>query len=174
VAVALSLVLGGAAADAVRAVWRSLAEDGAGRDMLDLGYPPHLTLVVVGDEGQAPQLVDALGSLAPLVPKTLTLGEVRQFADASVTWVSCVGDRTQLDRLHGVAASVIEADAIDPLYQPGSWIPHVTLATAGNAQSLLAHARARWTPRVIARIARIEVARFPPAEVIAGIDLPAE
>jgi hypothetical protein len=53
-AVALSLLFEGAAADAVRAVWAALAEAGESRDMLELQYPPHLTLMVAEDEGFMP------------------------------------------------------------------------------------------------------------------------
>jgi hypothetical protein len=59
-AVALSLLFEGAAADAVRAVWAALAEAGESRDMLELQYPPHLTLIVAEDEGFMPILVGTL------------------------------------------------------------------------------------------------------------------
>jgi len=169
-AVALSLLFEGAAADAVRAVWAALAEAGESRDMLELQYPPHLTLMVAEDEGFMPILVERFAGLAPLVPDALGLDEVRQFEGTSVTWVSC-GDDPGLGRLHAAAAGLLPADAIHPHYRPGVWTPHVTLALKGKAQSLLDRARAEWTKGVPARISRLEVARFPPAETLVGIDL---
>jgi len=170
-ALALSLHFDGATANAVRAVWDALARAGESRDMLDLGYPPHLTLIVVDDETLAPTLIGALGRLARLAPQNPALGIVRQFEATCVTWVSYVADRTPLDRLHASAAELFPIENIDPHYRPGLWTPHVTLALDGVAERLAEVARAAWTPRPIVYATRLEVARFPPAVTIAGVDL---
>ena len=169
--VALSLHFDRATADAVRAVWDALAKAGASRDMVDFGYPPHLTLIVVDDESFAAALVAALLSLGKLASQSMRLGDVRQFEGTSVTWISLAGDRARLDALHRAAVTSVPTDAVHPHYRPVMWTPHVTLALNGVVPKLLDTAREAWVPRE-GRTSRLEVARFPPARPIAGIDLP--
>lgn len=172
-AIALSLLFDAAMTEAVRAIWVALADAGESRDMIDLGYPPHLTIVVAEDEGLAPLLVRGLAQLASLVPSSLALGEIRQFEGTSVTWISAASDPSGLMRLHAAGAALLPAEAIHPHYRPDSWTPHVTLATNGNPSRLLEASRAAWTPRSGVPT-RLEVARFLPAQALAGIDLPAK
>lgn len=171
--VALSLHFDPATTDAVRSVWRALAAAGASQDMLELGYPPHLTLIVAEDERHAPMLASALPQLASLVPPVLALGEVRQFAGTSVTWLSCTSDRGGLGALHAAAADALPIEAVQPHYRVGTWTPHVTLALDGVAEMLLRIARAAWTPRHEVMPTRLEIARFPPPVAVAGVALPA-
>lgn len=171
--IALSLHFDPATAAAVRGVWSALAAGGVSRDMLELGYPPHLTLIVAEDARHAPMLASALPRLAPLVPAVLALGDVRQFEGTSVTWLSCTADGAGLEGLHAAAADVLPADAVEPHYRVGAWTPHVTLALGGVAETLLRVARATWTPRREVMTTRLEVARFPPPVAIAGVTLPA-
>ena len=172
-ALALSLHFDHATADAVRIVWDALAIAGESRDMLDLGYPPHLTLIVADDEGLAPVLYHALPALAPLVPGRLVLGDIRRFEGTSVVWASYGADLGELTRLHTAAAGLLALEAIDPHYRPGSWMPHVTMAVTGVPENLMRVAREAWRPRHDVRTTRLEVARFPPAEALEGIELPA-
>lgn len=166
-ALALSLTFDADASRAVSAVWSAFAEAGVSRDMLDLGYPAHVTLIVLDDESLAGQINAKLERLAPLVPSTLKLGEVRQFPDTSVVWIECLGD---LGALHEAAAALVPIESIRPYYRPGVWTPHVTLQVAGDAPRAIELAQAIWQPRN-ARPLRLETASFVPVEVLQGLDI---
>ncbi len=166
-ALALSLHFDATASRAVRGIWSALAAAGVSRDMLDLGYPPHVTLLVLDDETHAKRLQAGLGELAPLVPHELQLAEVRQFPENSVVWIECLGD---LAPLHRVAADLVPPESINPHYRPGAWTPHMTLQVAGDARRALELARPAWRPTSAFPV-KLEVASFPPPLALGGVDV---
>jgi 2'-5' RNA ligase len=170
VALALSLLFDSETGAAVDGLWRELADAGISADMLALNYPPHLTLIVMEDEGLARTLEPALASLAPMAPRELTLGDVVTFAKTDVVYIGLDGDLTQLLALHRAVCDLLPADAVRPYYRPGVWTPHVTLQSVGDADRALTLARASWTARR-AVTTRLELATFLPVRVGQGIEL---
>ncbi len=164
---ALSLVFDADSSLPVRGIWSAFADAGVSRDMLDLDYPPHVTLIIVDDESLAGQINAGLTALSPLVPDSLQLGGVRQFPDTSVVWLECLGD---LRTLHESAAALVPLYRIRPHYRPGGWTPHLTLQVTGDAPRAVEIARAKWRPRV-AQPVRLETASFMPVKVLAGVDV---
>jgi 2'-5' RNA ligase len=170
-ALALNLLFEAETTAAVRQLWQELADAGISSDMLDLSYPPHMTLLVTDDEQLATSLTPALASLSPLVPSSLRLGEVNNFAPTEVVYLGCDGDLTQLHELHRLAAVLLPEDSLRPHYRPRSWTPHVTLQTVGDASRALKLMRNRWQAGRTAVPVRLELATFVPVQVGEGIDL---
>jgi 2'-5' RNA ligase len=171
-ALALSLRFDANTSAAIGRLWRALADADVSSDMLDLGYPPHLTLLVMDDEQLAATLAPALAKVAPFAPPCLHLGEVNTFPQTEVVYVGCDGDLTGLRELHRLAAALVPEESPRPYYRPASWTPHVTLQTAGNASRALQVARTHWQSGTIAVPSRLELASFVPVQVGEGIDLP--
>lgn len=167
-ALALSLLFDAAPNAAVERIWQDLAASGISSDMLDLGYPPHLTLVVADDEALLPTFAAALADLAPLVPRQLRLGEVNGFAGTSVVYIACDGD---LAEVHRAAAACVPLESIRPYYRPGAWTPHVTLQTAGDPVAASRLAKTHWRAGMSAVPVRLELAAFVPVKVQDGVDL---
>jgi 2'-5' RNA ligase len=166
-ALALSLLFDAESGLPIRGIWSAFAETGVSRDMLDLDYAPHVTLIIVDDESLAEPINAGLAALAPLVPDTVRLGEVRQFPDTPVVWIECLAD---FRALHEAAATLVPLDSIRPHYRPGAWTPHVTLQVAGDAPRAIEIARRKWQPRP-ARPVRLETATFVPVKALEGVDI---
>ena len=168
-ALALSLVFQDEAVADVRALWRALADAGISRDMLDLDYPPHLTLVVADDDG----LEDKMGLALQAVercPVTIRLGGVHRFDGTSVVWLACDGGEALMS-LHADIARQLPLQAIRSYYRPGQWTPHMTLQTTGDAEAASTLAGKLWQATPVLRAARLELARFLPVQVLDGVAL---
>jgi 2'-5' RNA ligase len=171
VALALSLLFDQQTSSALQGLWTELRDAGISSDMLDLAYPPHLTLLIMDDERLASSLAPALPELAPLAPTSLRLVDVSTFAGTEVVYLSCDSDPALRD-LHRRAAALLPEEGIQPYYRPGNWTPHVTLQTMGNASRAFDLARGRWRAGRTAVPTRLELATFLPVNVGEGIDLP--
>lgn len=171
-ALALNLLFEPEISATVQRLWQALADAGISSDMLDLGYPPHMTLLVMDDERHAASLAASLSKFAPFAPSSLRLGGVDTFAQTEVVYLTCDGDQTALRSLHRVAAALLPEDSIRPYYRMENWTPHITLQTVGDASRALNLARGRWQAGRAATLTRLELATFVPVIVGEGIDLP--
>src|SRR5690606_39490061 len=112
-ALALSLIFDDEAVANVRALWQALADAGISRDMLDLAYPPHLTLVVTDDESAEDAMQRALQwGLGREV--SIQLGDVSTFAGTPVVWLACNGGEV-LTSLHADRKSTSELQSRENL-----------------------------------------------------------
>jgi len=59
--------------------------------MLELGYPPHLTLVVADDDTAEPDMRHALAA-AERGPMAIGIDGVDRFARTQVVWLGCDGE----------------------------------------------------------------------------------
>ncbi|KQT46077.1 hypothetical protein ASG47_14175 [Devosia sp. Leaf420] len=159
-AVAVTLLFDPVATASVREIWHRMAELGISSSMLDLHYPPHLTLIVVEDEGLAGQLDRALPDLAQDARLNLTLGPPGRFVDTDVVWLGV--DGAGLRELQAKAATLVGDAAIAPHYRPDGWVPHVTLQTAGHADAALELAHTMWPAQQAAEVRTIELVGFSP------------
>jgi hypothetical protein len=139
--------------------------------MLDLGYAPHLTLLVMDDESFASTLGASLVRPAAMVPPRLILGQVRSFPQTDVVFLSVEGPLPELFALHQAACELLPADSVRPHYRPAKWTLHITLQTVGDATRALALTSSRWHPDHLARTMRMELATFLPVRVGEGIAL---
>ncbi|WP_417308162.1 2'-5' RNA ligase family protein [Devosia sp.] len=167
-ALALSVRFDAATSAVVAEVWAAFDQHGISSDMVQLGYPAHVSLLVLDDESLAGELSEGLASLAGKVPASVTLGDVRQFPGTSVVWLECLGELTGL---HDAAAAMVPSQKIWPHYRKGSWTPHVTLQVDGDVSRAMDFATANWHPGRTAYPTLLELASFPPVVVLESLAL---
>jgi 2'-5' RNA ligase len=170
VALAVSLLFDAETSAAVEGLWTALAEAGVSRDMLDLNYPPHVTLVVVDEDGLEPQVRETLACGAGLARFPVTLGPPRLFEKTTISWLECQGGEP-LRALHEAVCERLPLEAIRPYYRPGQWTPHMTLQTLGDPLRGVALAGTAWPATRRAEAIRLDVARFLPVVRLGGVDL---
>jgi 2'-5' RNA ligase len=141
-AFAVTLLFDSEIAAAIAVRWELLAAAGVSRSMLDLGYRPHVTLVV----HDGPIDVGATVALDRVFAQTdrmaVTLTGVTSFGSGSGVCYAALAPSPDLMRLQAKTVSAM-GDACRPHYQTGRWMPHCTLATdmsdldMGRANALL-------------------------------------
>jgi 2'-5' RNA ligase len=161
-AFAVTLLFDPDIAAAIAARWELLAATGASRSMLDLGYPPHVTLVVHDGPIDAGAAV-ALDRVFEQVDRmAVTLTGVTTFGPGSGVCYAALAPSPDLMRLHARTVSAM-GDGCRPHYQTGCWTPHCTLATdmsdldMGRANALLDK---DWRP--LGFFERAELVEFVP------------
>ncbi len=127
-AYAVNLLFDVSLAEIVSARWMRLAEADVSRSMLNLGYPPHVTLAVYDTlrTDVATVALDRVFESAARMAVTLT--EVSTFGAGSGVLYAALAPSPDLMRLHAIIAAAIDEDC-RPHYRTGSWTPHCTLAT---------------------------------------------
>jgi len=142
-ACAISLLLSAELTDAVSGHWHRLADVGLSRSMLELGYPPHVTLAVY-DDLDAKVAAAALDGVFRRVNRfEVTLTGIATFGPGSGVCYAALAPSPVLHRLHETVLAAT-GGACRPHYQSGHWTPHCTLATGltddqmVGAQDLLA------------------------------------
>ncbi|MBE0699698.1 MAG: 2'-5' RNA ligase family protein [Anaerolineaceae bacterium] len=130
---------------AVRGLWQAQVDAGLPSVMAENDYPPHMTLLLA-EEGDFNGLRDAFTLLSreikPLPVDFLSLGLFA--AEYGVVYLAPVVNHALLD-LHSTIwnGAVPHLARLYDYYQPGVWVPHVTLANRltteylGPATSLL-------------------------------------
>jgi 2'-5' RNA ligase len=122
-------------ADIVSEHWIRLADADVSRSMLDLGYPPHVTLTVY-DTLRADVAIAAFDRVFENVDQmAVTLTDVTTFGDGSGVLYAAVKPSPDLMQLQAITAAAID-EVCRPHYQTGSWTPHCTLATGVNDTNL--------------------------------------
>lgn len=126
-AFAVSLLFNPDIADVVSRQWQRLAEAGLSRSMLDLGYPPHVTLAVSDhlDTTTAAAALDEVFRRVKQIEATLT-GIATFGPDSGVCYVA-LAPSSELHRLHESVLAVV-GENCRPHYRAGRWTPHCTLA----------------------------------------------
>lgn len=139
---ALTLHFNSGIADAVSSCWERLADAGISRSMLDLGYPPHVTLAV----HDRPTIDASLAALDRVFEKMaeigVTLTEVTTFGAGSGVCYAALAASPDLSQLQAAVVGAM-GSGCRPHYQIGDWVPHCTLvmgasdAEVGRAKTLL-------------------------------------
>jgi len=114
---------------AIRRIWQAIEDAGLPSSMLNLGYRPHLTLAVCESmnlealRGELPRLVSSIRPV-PLTFYGLGTFNIKE----GVVFLGVTATQTLLD-LHEQfwRLSVAHADGNHTYYQPGIWVPHITL-----------------------------------------------
>ncbi len=134
-AYAVNLLFNASLADNVCEHWMRLADTGVSRSMLDLGYPPHVTLAVY-DMLRADVAIAALDRIFENVDQmAVTLTGVTTFGGGSGVVYAALAPSPDLMRLQAITAAAID-EVCRPHYQTGIWTPHCTLATGVNDTDL--------------------------------------
>ncbi len=111
-------------------LWRHLAEDRVTSEMIDLGIPPHVTLLVADDIEQT-HARRALSELASgMAPFAITATHIGVFSgERGVTFVGLATTRALLS-LHDRLLTCLDGavTGVWKNYLRDSWVPHCTLA----------------------------------------------
>jgi 2'-5' RNA ligase len=127
-AFAVSLLFDHETADAISDLWIRLAEAGVSSSMLDLGYPPHVTLAVY-DKLQPDAAVVSLDRVFENIGRmAVTLTGFSTFGGGSGVCYAALTSSPDLMRLHATVVGAI-SETCRLHYQAGGWTPHCTLAT---------------------------------------------
>lgn len=166
--IALTLRLDDAAARSVEELWQGLAAAGIARDMLDLGYAPHLSLAVAEEESaRHPDLAQMLPDGEALRVRFAGLGVFPGLP--ACCWIAVVPCGRLLEAQREAVAAL--QGALHPHCHPTAWMPHVTLTAGLQDGARLAHGLAwlheRFRPAT-ATLDRVELVRFPPVEIVAS------
>jgi 2'-5' RNA ligase len=141
-AFAVNLLFNPEIADAISARWRRLAEAGLSGSMLDLKYPPHVTLTVydaLATDAAVASLDRVFGNVDRMA---VTLTGFSTFGAGSGVCYAALASSPDLMRLHATVVAAI-GETCRPHYQAGRWTPHCTLAAGmtdadmGRAKELL-------------------------------------
>ncbi len=134
-AYAISLLLDDAAAVPIRTYWERLAAAKVSRSMIDLDYPPHVTLAVYEtlDCTAALAALDRIFADRPALDFALTL--IETFGAESGVLYAALAASDELRHLHGEVVTAVPGDC-RLHYQPTHWTPHCTLATGLPAAKL--------------------------------------
>lgn len=133
----LCLLLDATAEQAVRRLWRQLEDDGLpaltahthGR------HVPHVTLAALGG-GSWGQVRDVVADLPEAAPLPLTFAAFGSFTRSRCSLLPAVP--AELLHRHERTVSALVAAGIDVHrhYLPGTWMPHLTVATRATVDSL--------------------------------------
>jgi 2'-5' RNA ligase len=127
-AYAVNLLFNRSLAEVIAGCWTRLADADVSRSMLNLAYPPHVTLAVY-DTLRTNAAVAALDRVFENVAQmAVTLTDLKSFGAGSGVLYAAMAPSIDLMRLHAMTAAVID-EACRPHYRTGGWIPHCTLAT---------------------------------------------
>ena len=164
---AVTLRLDTAGAAPVEAMWCLLAERDIDHDRHRLGYGPHVTLAIYPDATPVEPVAVALERLAATwdaLPVTLAGFGVFP-GPPSILWAAPVVTPELLER-HAALQAALPAVSVHPHYQPGAWVPHVTLSgplsDPGRALAVLTPG---WNS-ISGHLSRLELLRFRPVELL--------
>lgn len=134
-AFAVSLLLDAASSSMIRTYWERLAAANVSRAMIELGYPPHVTLAVYDtlDRDAALVALDRVFAGRPALDFALTLLET--FGTESGVLYAALAASDELRQLQSDVVTAVPGDC-RLHYQPDHWTPHCTLATGLSAAKL--------------------------------------
>lgn len=131
------LLLDDAAEQSVRRLWRQLEDDGLpslvghthGR------HVPHLTLASLGDTS-VDSVLHAVAELPEARPEPVTFQALGTFTRSRCSLIPAV-PAALLARQHVVVDSLLAAGCrVHRHYLPGAWVPHLTVATRSQVDTL--------------------------------------
>lgn len=168
-AYAITLGLDPAAATSVTALWQALASRGVSDEALQLGYAPHVTLAVfAGNADQQRLLATARDQSGQWRELPITLSSLGVFPGKSATlFLAPTATQALLER-HAALLACIAEETVDPHYQIGHFVPHVTLAKGLRDPAAAIAALGPLRLPIQASLDRVEVVRFRPVELLAS------
>lgn len=167
-ALAINLLFDRQTSGTVESLWQAIADAGITRDMLERGYPPHVTLVVVDDQALGPNLQSALGLGQGRAVMPMTLGPARRFKGTDICWLAAEG--AGLRDLQALVAATVPLASIREHYRPDRWIPHMTLTMQGDSDAAMAIADTMWPAPRRSMAVRIDYCSFVPVVRLGGTD----
>jgi 2'-5' RNA ligase len=169
---AITLGLDTEAAALVVAMWESFAARGVSDDALRLGYPPHVTLAVFPDGADLGRLLAAARECAARwrgLP--VALGSLGLFPGTPAVFFLAPVVTPSLLARHAELLALLTGEPIDPHYQIGRWVPHITLAGGLTDTAAAVTVLGPLELPLDALLERVDVVRFRPVRVLASIGL---
>jgi 2'-5' RNA ligase len=166
-AYAITLRLDTTAAVLVEAMWQVLASRGVSDEALRLHYPPHLTLAVLADTADPEYLLAAARQCAARwreLPTTFASLGLFQGTPATLFLAPVV--TADLLARHAALLTALTGEPVDPHYQIGQFVPHVTLAKDVVDPAAAVAALGRLPMPITAVLDRSDVVRFRPVEIL--------
>jgi len=168
---AVELELDGDAAVAVSSLFDAL--EGAGIESLGAASPhvhPHVSLAVARD-GAPEQIADVLSGLAATPLPRLTLSSLGAFvAPEAVLFLGVTPTRELLALNVAVHARLDRAGvSVRPIYRPGSYVPHCTLAMRPGSLDLALRAMLGAPLPIEAAAVAMRVVEVPTGKVRATV-----
>lgn len=162
---AVSLLLDEKGAASIREHWSALAGAGISRSMLDLGYPPHITLRVYDDLDLGPAVNSLERSFESKTAIHVALDQLSAFSDTGVLYAGS-SDISQLSDAHA-RAEILDRQC-HPHYMKDRWMPHCTLATGLSPIQTRAGKEllARDWQTLPARLTVVELVQFHPIKCV--------
>ena len=138
-------------------------------------YPPHITFAILPDAAAAQTLEDAVFAMVnSWAALPITFAALGVFPGPPVVvWAAPVVTEPLL-ALHSKLHTVLRPFGVDPHYQPGAWVPHVTLGQQGRsspAMRLVEVAASSWLGSISGEANRVDFVRFPPVTVLRSVAL---
>jgi 2'-5' RNA ligase len=164
---AITLRLDATAAAMVEAVWQALASCGVSDEAVRLGYAPHLTLAVLADSADPERLLAAAQQWAARWPPLpTTFASLGLFPGMPATLFLAPVVTSELLERHAALLASLTGEPIDPYYQIGPYVPHVTLASDLNDPSAAVAALSPLPLPITALLDRLDVVRFRPVIIL--------
>lgn len=171
---AVTLRLSDPAASKVERIRQALAERTGDESIVQLAYPPHVTLVVLADDIPAKAIEDAaVRVINGWKALSIELVDVEVFSDPSRTIWAAPAQNERLLAYHRELIAALSAFPVYPHYGAGAWVPHVTLGRSGQASESqsLEIAASLWEGRIEAQLDRVDVVRFSPVTLLHSVPL---
>jgi 2'-5' RNA ligase len=127
---AVEMYLDAEADGRVRSLWRTLAAAGAGSHVENIGSAPHVSLAAF-DEVDRSRAVSALSRFAESChPLEVSFRRVETFETPERVIFLALAPDEELTAIHAELHGFLRALRLAslPLYLPGRWVPHCTLA----------------------------------------------
>ena len=125
-AFAISLKAVNDTAAPIRVLWQEVARFESRPSMVDLDYPPHLTLAVYDNHPRVQAGAVLRQAFAGRSALCLTFTRLRFFDDPLVLWAE-PSPSADLTSAHARVHACIDPQLCHPHFRPGVWVPHCTL-----------------------------------------------
>jgi 2'-5' RNA ligase len=161
-------------APVIASLWRALAAARIDSDRHDLGYAPHVTLAIYGDDTPAATLREALPYASQAWdPLPVTLAGLGVFPGSSPILFAMPVVTPALLARHAALHAALRGLMPHAHYRPDAWVPHVTLSGAlADPAAALGLLLPLWRP-VTGLLDRVDLVHFRPVEVLYSRSLPA-
>jgi 2'-5' RNA ligase len=171
---AVTLRLSEPAASKIVRIRQAFAERTGDHSIVQLGYPPHVTLVVLADDVPAKASEDAaIRVINAWKALPIELVGVEVFSDPSRAIWAAPAPNERLLAYHRELLAALSAFPVHPHYGVGDWVPHVTIDQSHRASAAqsLEIAVSLWEGRIEAQLDRADIVRFSPVTLLRNIPL---
>jgi 2'-5' RNA ligase len=173
---AITLRVAEPAATQLEHMQRTIADEIGDHRIVELGYPPHVTLAVLSDSAAAEAVEDSvLRVVEDWNALPIVLGGLGLFPGPASTIWAAPATTEQLLACHEKLIAALGLYRVHSHYAIGAWVPHVTLSQADQALAARAieTATALWLGPIECQLDQVDLVRFSPTVVLRSVPLAA-